>query len=225
MREVGSGGPSRTALFVERDSAPRVIRRRIVHSCTLEEWNSPAHRSAAIAECWGIAIKNMRADNETFMAPSPVTLYCDLAGRVKYADISLPNSNQPIWIDALGRNIFSPKIEALIPRRTTYMEWAEGPLPYRGDSPMDAPDPLLDRNLQYIRNQNSSLRAVIDSALVASRDSIARDVQWNGVIDFRVRGIFELPPLRAMESKQAGGDAKVILDGQTFTASELQGVA
>ena len=203
-----------------------MIRRRIVHSCTMDEWRSPSHRAAAIRECWNLAIKHMPSDGGTFVSASPVVLWTDLVGQTKYADIRMPGSQVPIWIDSLGHNVFSPDLAGLTPHRTTYMDWAEGPLPYRGDEPTDAPDPLLDRDLQRVRHQNKALRGVFDSAIENARVKIARDVKWTGVVDFRVRGVFSFPTQRVLETKQGGGESKIILDGQAFGVTELhQGAA
>lgn len=216
------GGPTRPALFIEQDSEQRVIRRRIVHACEQDRWFHQGHRQAAIREAWDLARSTVGAENMQFIAPAPVTLYCDpRTGAVRYADIRHPGESAPRWIDPLGRQVRFPMTDGLVTIRTSYMHWAEGPLPYMGEAPHDAPDPLADRNIQYIRNQNSSLRAVIDSALAAANDKIPQDVVIQGWVDFRVRGYFSINELPSFVSKQTNQEALVKIDGQMVPTDQL----
>lgn len=222
LRHVSTSGSSRgAALFIEQDAAPRFIRRRIKHACTVEEWQSPAHRAAKIREAWACAIEHLRGEGFEFVAPSPVTLYRDATGRLVCADIRKLGSPRPLWIDAQGQVLLAMQTTGLIPETTTYMEWAEGPLPYMGDAPGVAPDPGLDRNLQYLRHQNRALRDVIDAATATARDPIARDVRPTGLVDFRVRGYFATRGPRIFDSKQTGAEAAVLLDGQMVPVDAL----
>jgi hypothetical protein len=195
------------------------VRRRIKHACTLEQWRSPAHRAEKIEEAWRLAIDTIRAEGFEFVTPAPVTLYRDLFGRVVLADISMPG--EPLWIDPQGRVILAPSVQGLIPTRTTYAKWAEGPLPYTGDAPDAAPDPLRDRNLQYLRNQNSALRAVIDASLESARDAIPQDIAFRGIVDFRIRGVFSTAAPAIFDSKQTNRESAVRLDGQMVDVDDL----
>lgn len=207
------------ALFVEADRRTIAVRRRIKHHCTREEWANPARRLAKIAEAWRLTAANIRAEGETFTSPSPVVLYrAPLTGAVLFADIQLPHHGAPRWIDTQGRPLlFRPLTAGLIVERTTYAEWAEGPLPYFGaHSAVAAPDPLQDRHLQRIRHQNRFLREKIDAAIAPSFDPIALDAGHEEYVDFRVRGIFERPDLKTLDSKQTGEAAKLVLSDGTI---------
>lgn len=223
------GGPTRAALFIERDAEYVLVERKIRHHCTVDEWNSQPHRQAAIAEAWRLA-DNIRSEGDYLVTPSPVTLYRDpLSGAIVCADIQTPQDSGPKWITADGTRLVRPPVLlGLIRERTTYAVWAEGPLFYTGDhEAMAAPDPLRDQELQRIRHQNSWLRAAINDALEPALDPISKDIGSPGLVDFRVRGIFRRRAPRVLETRQdtggsaLNGDAKLILDGQTFAVSEL----
>lgn len=210
------------ALFIQQDSQRVYKRRRIKHSCTLEEWLSPAHRAAKIHEAWRLAAQNIRSEGFELVTPCPVTLYRDpTTGTVVFADIKNPTDKASLFIDRLGTAILFPKLTGLIPERTTYAHWAEGPLPYMGDAPIEAPDPLRDRHLQYLRNQNSDIKAVIDAAMEGSRDQIAQTVEFKGIVDFRVRGVFATQAPTIFDSKQTNQEAAVRLDGQMVPVADL----
>lgn len=208
-----------STLFVEADRRTVLVRRRIVHHCTREEWASPAHRAAKIAECWRLTQANIRSEGETLLTPSPVVLYRDpLTSEVVCADIQMPGDTRPRWIDAQGRPLlFPPLLMGLVRERTTYADWAEGPLDYTGDhEAVAAPDPLQDRHLQMIRHQNRHLKAKIDAAIAPSFDPIALDAGHPEYVDFRVRAICERLDLRTLHSKQTGEAAKLILADGTI---------
>lgn len=202
------------ALFVEADRRTILVRRRIKHHCTREEWANPARRLAKIAEAWRLTADTIRSEGETFVSPSPVTLYRHPAtGAVVCADIALPSDRAPRWIDTYGYPlVFPPLLVGLVREQTTYAEWAEGPLDYTGaHEAVAGPDPLQDRELQRVRHQNRHLREKIDAAIAPSFDPIALDAGHEEFIDFRVRGIFERLDLRTIQSKQTGEAAKLIL--------------
>ncbi len=203
-----------TALFVEADRKTILVRRRIKHHCTREEWDNPARRLARIAEAWRLTAANIRAEGETLVSPSPVTLYRHpVTGRVVCADIQTPTDRRPRWIDPEGRLLLLPPLLlGLVREQTTYAHWAEGPLVYTGDHlAVAAPDPLKDRDLQRVRHQNAALREKIDAAIAPSFDPVALDAGHAEFVDFRVRGIFERSDLRTLASKQTGEAAKLIL--------------
>ena len=202
------------ALFVEADHKVILVRRRIKHHCTREEWDIPARRLAKIAEAWRLTQDTIRSEGETLVTPAPVTLYRDpLSGAVVCADIQLPQDGRPRWIDAQGHPIlFPPALFGLRRERTTYAEWAEGPLVYTGEhAAVAAPDPLQDRDLQRVRHQNAALRERIDAAIMPSFDPVALDAGHPEYVDFRVRGIFERPDLRTIQSKQTGEATRLVL--------------
>lgn len=211
---------SGAALFVELDRKVIMVRRRIKHHCTREEWDQPARRAAKIAEAWRLTADTIRSEGETFVEPSPVVLYrTPVTGKVVCADIRLPSDPGPRWIDAKGYPLlFPPSLAGLIREPTTYAHWAEGPLPYVGNhSAVAAPDPFSDRSLQRVRHQNAAIRERIDAAIAPSLDPIALDAGHPEYVDFRVRGIFERSDLRTLASKQTGEAAKLILVDGTIT--------
>jgi hypothetical protein len=219
MSDVLTRPATGSALFVEADRKTILVRRRIKHHCTREEWSNPARRLAKISEAWRLTIANIRSEGETFVSPSPVVLYRDpVSGVVLFADIQLPHHGSPRWIDAQGHALlFSPLTVGLIREPTTYAAWAEGPLPYFGDhAAVAAPDPLQDRNLQRVRHQNGALREKIDAAIAPSFDPIALDAGHDEYVDFRVRGIFSRYDLKTLESKQTGEAAKLVLADGTI---------
>lgn len=206
--------PTGTALFVEADRRTILVRRRIKHHCTREEWDNPARRAAKIAEAWTLTQSAIRAEGERFLHPSPVTLYRDvLSGAVVVADISLPHDAAPRLIYPDGTPVlFTPVLAGLVRERTTYAHWAEGPLPYFGNhAAVAAPDPLQDRHLQQIRHRNRHLREKIDAAIAPSFDPIALDAGDDEYVDFRVRGIFERDDLRTIQSKQTQEATRLIV--------------
>lgn len=226
---VTPSGPTRAALFVERDPEYVLVERKIRHHCTRDEWNTQAYRQAAIATAWRLA-DNIRSEGDYLVTPSPVTLYREpFSGAIVCADIQTPQDDGPRWIDAQGVKLLAPpSLLDLKRERTTYAQWAEGPLPYAGDhEAIAAPDPFLDRETQQVRHQNRWLRTAIDDAAEPALDPIAREMGHPEFVDFRVRGIFRRRAVRVLETRQdtggsaLNGDAKVILDGQRFAVSEL----
>lgn len=219
---VPTSGPTRPAVFVQRDSQKHFVRRRIRHACTLEEWKSPAHRAAKIAEAWSMTINTIGAEGLEFVTALPVTLYRDpTTSLVVVADIRTPGDPGPIWIDRYGTTILFPDTTGCIRENTTYMRWAEGPLPYMGDAPTAAKDPLDDRYLQYLRHQNCALREMIDNSMAGSRDAIPQDAKYNGTVDFVVRGAFLMKTPDVFESKQTNTESSVKLDGHMVEIGDL----
>ena len=209
---------SGTALFVEADRRTIMVRRRIKHHCTREEWDSLPLRQAKISEALRLAV-NIRSEGETLIGPSPVTLYRDpISGTVLFADIHMPHDPGPRWIDPQGyRLLFSPLTLGLIREDTTYATWAEGPLDYMGDhAAAAAPDPLQDRALQRVRHQNAALREKIDAAIAPSFDPIALDAGHEEYVDFRIRVICQRLDLKTLASKQTGEAAKLVLADGTI---------
>ena len=225
---IDTQGRSRTALFIERDPEYVLVQRGIRHHCSKLEWKVPLYRQAAIAECWRLA-DNIRSEGDYLVTPLPVTLYREpMTGEVVCANIQTPQDSGPKWIDAMGVKLLMPNTFGLVVERTTYAQWAEGPLLYVGDcEALAPPDPLKNRSLQYYRHQNSGLREALDAAIEPALDPIARDIGSEEYVDFRVRGMFRRRAPRVLESKQdVGGseinaDDKIILDGQTYAISEL----
>lgn len=218
-------GP-RPALFVERDREVTHVIRRLKHHCTVEAWNNPLQRAAAIAECWRLS-SSIRSEGQTLVSPLPVTLYADpVSGDVLYAYVHTSEASGK-WIDPkTGATLLCVSTVGLVKQATSYATWAEGPLPYTGELDGQAPpDPFADRDLQAARHKNRWLRAAIDEAAAPALDAIPHDL-WagsaaTGFVDFRVRGLFSQPQVRVLESKQADGDAKLVLDGQAFSVTEL----
>ena len=209
-----------STLFVQQDSSVRYVRRRLKHALTLDEWNSPAHRAAKIQECWNLAIQNLRSEGMYFVAPVPVTLYRNYDGEILAVDIRTPDQG-PQYIDRFGTPLLMPNISGLKPERTTYMNWAEGPLNYTGAAPLTPDDPYKDRYIQYLRHQHSGIREVIDAALAASQDEIPQDVMFDGTVDLRVRGVFATKAPAVYESKQTNEAAAIMLDGQLVDVADL----
>lgn len=209
---------SGVAVFVEADRKVILVRRRIKHHCTREEWDTPAHRARKIAEMWRLTEAHIRSEGERFVGPSPVTLYRDALGRVVCADIRLPHDPGPRWIDPQGRPLLLPPVLfGLRPEQTTYAHWVEGPLTYLGDhAAVLAPDPLGDRAVQRVRHQNAALREKLDAALGLDDRTLALDAGHPEYVDFRGRCIVERSDLRTLASKQTGEAAKLILADGTI---------
>lgn len=217
MPDTLSRANSGSALFVEQDARTLLVRRIMVGTCTLSEWNNPIHRAAAISGLWAIA-GNVRSEGETLLGPSPVTLYRHpLTGAVVYANV------QTHWIDPRGnRLIGTPATFGLWPEQTTYAQWAEGPRLYAGDhEALAPPDPMLDRQLQEVRSRNRWLRELIDPAIAPSFDPIAQDGGKDDLVDFRVRAICSRPDHRVLISKQTGDAAAVLVDGEKIGMDEI----
>lgn len=217
MTDTLSRPSTGATLFVEQDQRTLLVRRIMVGTCTIAEWNSPARRAAAIAGLWAIA-GNVRSEGETVLGPAPVTLYRNpFTGAALYADI------QNGWIDARGnRLLFQPSTFGLLKEQTSYAQWAEGPRLYVGDhEALPAPSPLEDRQLQEVRHRNSWLRALIDPAIEPSFDPIAQDAGRDDLVDFRVRAICSRLDHRVLISKQTGDAATVLVDGERIGMDEI----
>lgn len=207
-----------TTLFVERDAARVRIIRKVVGTCTLDEWDNPSRRQAAIDGLWRVLATTIRSENQTLIGPLPVIVWADpLTGR----DVLAHNGRA--WIDATGNPILGqPSTAGLVKRRTTYAHWAEGPRIYAGDhAPEAAPSPLLDRQLQEVRSRNRWLRELIDPAIEASFDPVAKDGGQDDLVDFRVRAIVEADDYRVLVSKQTGDAAAILDDGDTIGLDEI----
>lgn len=219
--------PSGTALHVLRDAEYIVYTRSLVGTCTRDEWDRPAYRRLAIARAWERAVSAIRAENETFVAFAPVTLYCDpQTGAVHFADISLPGATTPKLVTANGTRVVSAPANlaaAFTIQRTTYARWAEGPLPHVSLDTQRGPTPDDDRDIQYLRHQNASLRALIDGALgPAEWADVPHDSRVDdGLVDFRIRGAFGRQELRRFDSKQTGDVSALVIDGAAVSATDF----
>lgn len=199
--------PSGTVLHVEADRTTITVRRNIQGTCTREEWESPAHRRLAIARAWQHAIEAIRSDDETFVTWAPVALWCEpLTGRVVYADARLPQEADGKWLTPDGRKLLvRPRLDGLVCRRTTYARWAEGPLPHVSTTMQAGHTPDQDRDVQYLRHLNGDLRALIDGALSPSEWAEEANTKVDdGLVNFRIRGVFQRSDYRQLISKQTG---------------------
>lgn len=200
-----------TALLVERDAARVLVIRHLRGACTAEEWAHPAWRRAAIDRCWALAAERIRRQGDyVFVSPMPVTLWCrPTDGAVVYADAGDPKrGSRWLWPD--GEDILvAPDTTGLVVRLTTYREWAEGPLDHL--EILDERPIPLPAEIERYRAQNTALRERIDRAIGIQRGPEARSPDASlGLVDFRLRGIFERPELRVLQSRQTGDDAKLI---------------
>lgn len=194
-----------TLLHVERDRTYSLVRRRLRASCPRDQWFSIAGRREALARAIPLGIAAVQSDGpHEFVAPCPVTVVISPVGQqVVYADISLPGGPPELVYPDGRRLTFAPVVPSALRWRTTYAEWAEGPLPHVELMDDDEPDPLPD-SIQRIRHQNAALRARIDAALEGQRGPVARNADPN-LVDFRIRLIFKCPSPRILESRQGGG--------------------
>lgn len=217
--------PSGTALHVLQDARYVLLTVSLRGTCTREEWDAPAYRRLAIARAWQRAVAAKRADDEEFVAFAPVTLYCTPTGDVRYADVRLPADPGPKFITADGRRVIGAPgdLALLVPARTTYARWAEGPLPRVDTEMADAPTPDEDRDIQALRHQNRALRELIDGSLgpaewaPAANDSTRVD----DLVDFRIRGVFRRRDFRKFESKQTGDVSHLVIDGHAVHRDEF----
>lgn len=215
--------PSGTVLHVVADQTYLHVGRRLIGTCTREEWASPSHRRLAIARAWDQAVKAIRAEDEEFVSWRIVTLYHDpLAPNgtddVYLADISLPGM-PATWITPMGRPVLVPDrlvLARCIKERTSYARWAEGPLPHVTHDPIAAPTPDDDRDVQWLRHQNSALRDLIDTALAPSEWApLANDAGDDALVDFRIRGVFRRQDYSQLISKQTGEVSGLLIGGGT----------
>lgn len=201
------GTPS-TSLYVERDRAYVLVRRRLVGTMTRAEWDTPAHRAAGIAAAWTAGIAAIRVDGLEFVAHAPIILYRHpLTGVVACADIALPGAARHLIRpegERLTRLPHAPRGFGWTRERTTYATWAEGPLPHRVYDMDAAPTPHDDRVVQALRHQNAALRRLIDGALGPAEfaDTARSMPTTDDLVDFRLRGVFRRPDFRVLVSKQ-----------------------
>lgn len=207
---------SGTALHVEADRQYILVRRSIQGTCTRDEWDSPAHRKLAIAKAWKHAIGALRSEDEQFVAFAPVALWCDrMTGAVVVADARLPQDADGRWLTPDGRKLMGrPRLDGLVARRTSYARWAEGPLPHVSTEMEAAHTPDEDRDIQYLRHQNRALRELIDGALAPSEWAASANTHADdGLVNFRIRGVFQRADYRRLISKQTGESSGLLLDG------------
>lgn len=196
-----------TALFIENDIAWVPVIRKLRGECTLEEWNTPAHRDAAVARVWRDGIANIRSEDEFFITHHPVVLYLRRSDQqLLAADIRQKRSDPPCFIDAKGLPLFHTYLPPsdVVRVKTTYAHWAEGPLPHYEGEVSAAPTPDTDRELQYLLNQNSAIREAVEKAMGPgdyADQSLVFDSS-KGMVDFRVRGFFKRREYRQLQSKQ-----------------------
>ena len=208
--------PSSPTLYVERDTAWLLVRRRMVGTMTRLEWDEPSHRLAALKAAWTAAQAAMRSNDEEFVAHAPIVLYRHpLTGVVACADIDRGTGQE--LISPTGRSLASvphpPQGMSWTRERTTYATWAEGPLPHRVYDMPDAPTPFQDRSVQQLRHQNSALRDLIDGALGPANyaDMTRETPTLDDLVDFRIRGVFRRKDYRVLVSKQDAGRGSKIL--------------
>lgn len=209
--------PSGTALHVIADAEYITVCRSLIGTCTREEWDNPSYRRLAIARAWERAVTAIRADDEEFVSFLPVTLYRHpVSNAVVLADISLPGKPSRLITPEGKRVLAAPAdLALLLPQRTTYARWAEGPLPHVSLEMQQAATPDEDRDIQYLRHQNRALRELIDGALgpaewAATPNDAAHD---DGLVDFRIRGAFRRQELRRFVSKQTGDVSALVIGG------------
>lgn len=205
---------SGTVLHVERDASYILVCRVLVGTCTREEWDRPEHRRLTIARAWQHAADALRVEDEELVAPLPVTLYRDHMGRVVCADISLPGRPRKL-VTPEGRPAVATPADLALARveRTTYAHWAEGPLPHLDLDMRQATTPDTDRDIQYLRHQNRALMELIDASMSPSEWAPeANTVQADdGLVDFRMRGVFRRRDYRQLVSKQTGEASGLLL--------------
>ena len=203
-------------LFVERDTAWLLVRRRMVGTMTRLEWDKPVHRVAALQATWTAAQAAMRVNDEEFVTHAPVVLYRHpLTGAVACADIDRGAGRELITPTGkpLERLPHPPQGMTWTRERTTYATWAEGPLPHRVYDMPEAPTPFGDRAVQQLRHQNGALRDLIDGALgPAEFADMTRDTPTlDDLVDFRIRGVFRRRDYRVLVSKQDSEQGSKIL--------------
>lgn len=210
-----------TQLFVERDPSYVVICRKLRGSMAREEWDRPVHRAASIRRSVEKGVKDMRADYPTAEAysPLPVTVYLDpIDAHVVIADIRR-TPETPIWITSMGINVLvPPNLTGLIIKRTTYAQFAEGPLPHIELGLQAAPTPLDDPEIQRLRSQNSVMRQAIDQAIGSNSEwsQLPRQYDpWSSreTVDYVVRWLFRMRDYAILESKQSDSAKLHTADG------------
>lgn len=206
---------STTTLLIERDTAWVHLVQPMMATCTVEEWNHPAHRLAAIERAWRVGVANIRSEDLEFVCPHPVVLYFHpTSGDLVAADIRQRDDLPHRFINPrTGRPTVLPGADIHKRIRTTYGSWAEGPFPHLDVESVRAnPNPMDDIEVQRIRAQNSALRTAIDAAFTDADYApfLAQRYEPGDLVDFRIRGVFRRRELRVLESRQTGEDAKLI---------------
>lgn len=217
--------PSGTVLHVERDAEYVMAVRSMRGTCSRDEWAIPSFRRLAIARAWERCVEALAAEDEQLVTWAPVTLYRDREGVVRFADISLPGRNAK-FITPTGTPLLDTPLDMVLTyraERTTFARWAIGPLPHIDLSMSAAPTPDEDRDIQYLRHLNASMRELMDSALSPSEWAPeANSVVDDGLVDFRIRGVIKRREYRQLVSKQTGEASGVILsDGYHEIAPEV----
>ncbi|MFN8525113.1 MAG: hypothetical protein U0821_18610 [Chloroflexota bacterium] len=187
-----------TTLFVERDRRMIEVIRRIRGSCERSEWENPHHRDAAIHRVWEVARKRLGAQGYEFVCALPLILeltqWPDLRETDRWEGTAQPLVRRP---DRIYWN-------------TTYLHYAEGPLPHLDYSP--APPPPEDPVLVAAAANNRALADRIARAAGPARDApLARTVLPSDLVDFRVKGVFRCADFRVLVSRQTNEDAKLML--------------
>lgn len=200
---------------VERDPTWVLLVRPLRGTMSREEWQVPAHRQAAIDRAWKAAEAGKRADEEFLETPLPATLYCDPAtGAVRFADIRQPRDLLPYWIDPKGTRLLAvPDTRAYVRYRTTYATWAEGPLVHIEPDLVPAKKSTDDVDVQRVRAQNRAIREMVDAwlAVGANDADMPRSPMENGLVDFRIRGVFKRRDYRVLVSQQSPMEGSKII--------------
>ncbi len=215
-----------TALFVQRDAATVLVPRSLRASCSREEWDNPRWRQAQIDKAWAAGVHAIKATGDyTLVTPAPVTLFRGSDGEVLYADIRTNPTAKPKLIWPSGKAVaFLPALRPAVVQRTTYAHFAEGPLIH---IELTAPSPGLsaDDKRAIDMMPNSALRERMTAAMGPSTGSAeaqtAPDTRER--IDFIIRGIFSMPDLTVLVSKQSEQGSKLVLDGTGETSSLFHG--
>lgn len=211
-----------TALFVQRDAAYHLVRRRMRGTCTREQWENPQWRQAAIDRAWAAGIEALRADDLEFVCPAPVTLIYN-GGSVFCADIRLGPNQPPMWVYPDGRKMaLPPLLNFATVRRTTYKYWAEGPLihvelmsPQRG---MNADDKRAIDRLPNSALREAALKAISVTAFSAEAQD-APDMR--DLVDFRIRAICKAKDYNVLVSKQSDQGSKLVMpDGSVWDGAD-----
>jgi hypothetical protein len=211
-----------TALFVQRDAAYHLVRRRLRGTCTREQWDNPRWRQAALDRAWAAGIDAVRDDGLEFVCPAPVTLIYS-GGSVFCADIRLSPKSPPMWVYPDGRKMpLPPLLNFVTVRRTTYKHWAEGPL-IHVELMSSAPGLNAADKRAIDALPNAALREAATKALGATAYSVeAQDApDMRNAVDFRIRGIFKAKDYTVLASKQSHQGSKLVLpDGSLWDGGD-----
>jgi hypothetical protein len=199
-------------IYVQRDPRYAVVRRSLRYSCTREEWDSPRWRQQAIDRAWHRGLDAIRASgNCEFVAAAPVVLY-KILDQVLYANIAQPG-RPPEFIYPNGERMDPSKaLLAYGTVGTTYLKWAEGPLP--GIALTDeSSGGLSEDDRRAIEGQHRVIRERMMQAVSGAGESPEVGDYTKAdpdLVDFRVRGYFKVPDYTVLLSRQQGGESKVI---------------